>query len=80
MPCKTGKIQVDETMIHIVAPFHKLVWEAPKAAVTKIVMQQGKFTVDIMIHATHGSYTAEMVTKQNAEKVFAGSAAVRLRF
>lgn len=69
VPCKAGKLQVDEGVIRVVAPFNKLVWQVPTGAVTKIVTQPSGIACIVMIHTTQGPYTVEMVTKANAEKL-----------
>lgn len=69
-PCKTGKLQVDETTVRVSA-FGRIVWQTPRAAITRINQQQtGMVTVDLTIFADE-VYTASMLTKQNAAKFLA---------
>jgi hypothetical protein len=69
--CKTGKLQVlEEGILRIIAPFNKLVWQIPCQAVTKLTIQPGlMMTVNITIYTAQSTYQAEMVTRQNFDKL-----------
>lgn len=71
IPCKTGKIQItDDGVLRIQAPFKKTLWQVPCADVTGFTVQPSVIMmVTLTIHTTTGNYTAETVTKQNAEKL-----------
>ena len=70
-PCKTGRLQVDETTVQVMAPFKKLVWSVPREAITWITQQHGAIMVNLTIHTAQGVYAAHMVSKPNAEKFLA---------
>jgi hypothetical protein len=67
-PCKTGRLQVDETTVQVMAPFKKLLWSVPRETVMKITQQKGQFMVDLTIHTTQNSFSVQMLSKPNAEK------------
>jgi hypothetical protein len=62
--CKIGKLQVDDNTIQVVAPFKKIVWSVPRAAVTRITQQPSGLAVDLTIHTTQGVYSAPYVPKR----------------
>lgn len=70
IPCKTGKLQVtDEGMLQV-AQFSKIIWQAPVASVTGFITQPSALmALNVTIQTMQGSYTAEMVTKANFEKL-----------
>jgi hypothetical protein len=71
-PCKTGQLQVDETMVRVVAPFNKVAWSIPRATITRITHAAGSMaTLDLTIHSTQGMFSAPFVTKRNTEKFLA---------
>lgn len=68
--CKAGKLQVSEDgFVRVIAPFNKLVWQAPANTVTNIVAQQIGLGYTTIIHTSQGSYHAELMTKPNVEKL-----------
>ena len=53
-----------------IAQFGKALWQVPTDAVTGFVIQPGSMgTVNVFIESSQGSYTAEMVTTANFEKL-----------
>lgn len=71
IPCKTGSIKVtDDGMIRVVQPFGKVLWQSRCEDVSGFTVQPSlMMMVTLTIHAPTGNYTAETVTKQNAEKL-----------
>lgn len=69
--CKTGQLQIDETMVRVVAPFKKVVWEVERSAVTKIIEQSSTLTVDLTIITATGAYSAPYIVKRSVEKFLA---------
>jgi hypothetical protein len=75
-PCKTGRLQVDETTVQVVALFTKKpLWLAPRETVTSIVKRWGAgmlpfSIVDLTISTAQGVYPVSLA-KQNAEKFLA---------
>src|SRR5579863_1069105 len=69
--CKTGKLQVDETTIQVVALFKKVVWSAPRSSVTQIEQKQSAtfLAVDLTIYTTQGVYEASMIAKRHLNKL-----------
>jgi len=67
-PCKTGRLQVDETTVQVMAPFKRLMWSIPRETVMKITQQKGLLMVDLTIHTTQNSFSVQMLNKPNAEK------------
>lgn len=67
--CKAGKLQLDEGILRVVAPFNKIVWQVPTGAVTRIASQPSGLACTVVVHTAQGPYTIEIVTKANAEKL-----------
>ena len=63
-PCRTGRLQVDEAVVQVVAPFKKVVWSVPRQSVTGITQQAGAIASDLTIHTTQGSFSAPFVAKR----------------
>ncbi|SRR5260221_258784 len=71
-PCRVGQLQVDESIVQVVAPFKKLVWSVPRESITGVTQQPGNMTaLDLTIHTTQGMYQAQMVSKANLAKFLA---------
>lgn len=70
-PCKAGQLQADETTIQVVNLFKKPVWSVARSTVTGVTQQRGTMAVDLTIHTMQGMYSAQMVSKPNAEKFLA---------
>ncbi len=71
--CKAGKLQVTEDgLLRVQAPFNKVLWQVPYDAITGFTTQPGSLgAVNVTIHSMQGLFQAEMVTKQNLEKLLA---------
>jgi hypothetical protein len=73
VPCKAGKLQAtDDGSLRVQAPFNKTVWQVPRDTVTGFTTQPGALgAVNVTVHTTQEMYQAEMVAKQNLEKLLA---------
>jgi hypothetical protein len=71
--CKTGKLQVtEEGFIRVQAPFKRIVWQVPCSAIARITAKDGFMTtLDMTLYTEQGQYQADMITKQNASKLYA---------
>lgn len=71
VPCKQGRLQVaEEGIIRVMAPFNKTIWQVPCTNVTGFTTQPGAMTTfNVLIHTTQGIQQAEMVTRQNFDKL-----------
>lgn len=71
--CKTGKLQVDENTIQVVAPFKKVVWSAPRRSVTRITQKhvKGSMSTDLTIHTTQGLYEVPGMVHRHLSKLLA---------
>lgn len=70
-PCKSGQLQVDESAVRVVAPFGRIIWSVPRAAIARIGVKKGAIMVDLTLYTVQGAYPASTLTKQNAEKFLA---------
>lgn len=68
--CKAGRLQVSEDgIICVQAPFSKLVWQEPCQNVTGITAQPVGLAYTVIISTTTSTYTIELMTKANVEKL-----------
>jgi hypothetical protein len=70
--CKMGKLQATEDgTLRVQAPFNKIAWEVPCAAVTGLITQPGTMnTLNVTIQTTQGvMHQAEMMSKANVTKL-----------
>jgi hypothetical protein len=66
---KAGTLQVDETVIRLVMPFHQVQWEVPKEKVTGFVKQSSLFVANLVIYGDNIYHAVESLPTKKAEEL-----------
>lgn len=74
IPCKQGRIKIDESgNLLVVAPFNRVLWQAP-ASTLSLSQQTKTLSVSVTFSSRLGNFTCDTITKQNfarLQQVFA---------
>ncbi len=65
--CKAGKLVVDDAIVQVIAPFHKLVWSAQKRDIAWLLPAFGWFMSKIHVYTADGPYLIETLSTKNAK-------------